>query len=145
MLHSQRTRHHQHQSDLRFANGLLRAHTSLGWLPALLLLLHALYFHSAAVMTWYLASLILVPLIKSGREFARGWLACLFLAGAVGGLLLALYPPAAPDPADPPPPLDQGLLTSWVAVFSLFYLAQGLFLLASRRVKRAVARGFFRW
>ncbi len=144
MLNVQRERHTQHRSEIQFSRRLLRAHVALGWLPAALLLLHGLFFHCAVAATWYLLSLILVPLMKSGRDFARTGLGALFLAGFCGCLLLISRFPTVLPPASPPP-LGHHLLPHWAGVFGAFYLILGLVFFLNRTVKKVVARGFDRW
>lgn len=144
MLNSQRERHPKHQSDLIFTRRLLRAHMAVGWIPALLLFLHNQAFLSSAAMIWWLASLVMVPPIKSGRDFARAGLGYFCLAGVAGSLYLLTQSPGALPPSKPAF-LAHDWLPLWAGMMAAFYLILGLMLFYNKRVKKAVIRGFYRW
>lgn len=144
MLNSQRERHFRHQSDLLFARRLLRLHVALGWVPALLLLLHDLLFQSSAAMVWWLCSLVMVPVIKGGRDVARVGLGWFYLLGAAGCGWLLVVTAALPVP-DTAPRLGRDWLPVWASVVAVFYLTLGLIFLRNARLKKAVTRGFYRW
>ncbi len=144
MLDSQRSRYTESRTDIQFARQLLRVHAATGWLPAPLLALHGLFFQSALAMTWFVVSLFFVPLMKSGRDFARLGLAWFFLAGSTCGLILAtqisnLRPP------DIQPWLNREWVPLWLTALSLIHLLLAWMLFSNQRVKKAVNRGFNQW
>ena len=144
MLDVQRYRSNNLRVEVHFTRAFLWAHLGVGVLAVLLLLLHEVFHWAAGAALWYLVSVLIVAGMFSGVSVCRCLLGLVFLIfGLAGIFFLSQVLPSMK--LENPPMLPHELMPFWLGIMNVSYIAGGIFVFCSQRIRKATDIGFKLW